>query len=88
MPRIRQNADKYAMTDLAAHIKGRMKDAGLRQEDLGILLQKSAQSVSWMLSHPDKIPLGTLRKICKAIDMDPAVVTKAAWCEKTKEEQK
>lgn len=82
MPRIRQNADKYALTDLAAHIRGRMKDAGMRQEDLGNLLQKSVQSVSWMLSHPEKIPLGTLRKICKAVDTDPAVITKAAWCKK------
>lgn len=82
MPRIRQYADKYAMSDLTAHIVGRMKSAGLTQQMLGSALGMSQQSVSRLLKSPEEIPLGTLRKICKIIDIDQGVVSKAAWCEK------
>ena len=81
MPRIRQYADKYAMQDLRAHIAGRMKIAGITQQDLGEKLNMSQQTVSRMLSHPENIPLGMLRKICKIVDVDQSIVAKAAWCE-------
>ena len=82
MPRIRQYAEKYAMADLSAHIKGRMMSAGMNQEQLGIRLKTSQQSVSRLLSHPETISIGTLRKICKVVDIDPETIIKAAWCEK------
>ena len=81
MPRIRQYADKYAMQDLRAHILGRMKIAGMTQKDLGEKLNMSQQTVSRMLKRPEKLPLGTLRSICKIVDIDQSLVVKAAWCE-------
>lgn len=83
MPRIRQYADKYAMADLSSHISGRMKTAGITQEDLGIKLKKSQQTISRLLSKPEKMPIGVLRTICKIVDIDQAAVMKAVWCEKS-----
>jgi transcriptional regulator with XRE-family HTH domain len=82
MPRIRQYAEKYAMADLSAHIKGRMRNSGITQEDLGVQLRKSQQSISRLLNKPERMPIGTLRKICKFVDIDPETIMKAAWCEK------
>lgn len=83
MPRIRQYADKYAMQDLSAHIAGRMKAAGMTQQELGDKLRVTQQTVSRMLKYPDRLPIGTLRKICKLVEVDQSVVTNAAWCEFT-----
>ena len=81
MPRIRQYADKYAMQDLASHIVGRMKANGLTQQGLGEKMKMSQQCVSYMLNHPEKITLETMRKLCKAVELDQAIVAKAFWCE-------
>lgn len=81
MPRIRQYADKYAMRDLSAHIMVRMKIAGMTQEDLGNRLNMSQQTVSRILRSPEKLPIGTMRKICAVLDIDQSVVAKAAWCQ-------
>ena len=70
------------MNDLAAHIVGRMKSMGMNQRTLGAALGLSQQSVSRLLKSPEDIPLGTIRKICKIIDIDQSVVSKAVWCEK------
>lgn len=83
MPRIRQYADKYAMQDLRAHILGRMKIAGMTQKELGEKLNISQQTVSRILKSPEKLPLGTLRSICKLVHIDQSMVAKAAWCEFT-----
>ena len=83
MPRIRQCADKYAMSDLSAHIVGRMRSAGMNQQKLGAALGLSQQSVSRLLNNPEDMSIGMLRKICKIIDVEEAVVCKAAWCQKT-----
>lgn len=83
MPRIRQYADRYAMQDLASHISGRMDAQGMTQYDLGAKLGVSQQTISRLLKHPDKISIGMLRKICKAVEIDRDAVSKAAWCSKT-----
>ena len=77
MPRIRQYADKYALKDLASHIRGRTKDSGRTQQDLGDELDMSQQSVSRLLQKPETITIGTLRKICDVVEIDPAVVLNA-----------
>lgn len=77
MPRIRQYADKYAMSDLASHIRGRIKASGKTQQEIGDELGVSQQTISRMLKKPETIPIGTLRKICKVVEVDAAVVLKA-----------
>lgn len=76
MPRIRQLADKYAMTDLGAHIKGRIEASGRTQQDIGEELNISQQSVSRLLRNPERITIGTLRKIAKVVKLDQAVILK------------
>lgn len=44
MPRIRQLADKYAMKDLSAHIKGRIEASGRTQQD-------TASRYSWLTAQ-------------------------------------
>lgn len=80
MPRIRQYADKYAMSDLSAHIKGRMKACGITQEALAVKVDMSQQSISRLLGHPEDISVGLLRKICKIVELDQGVLVKALSC--------
>ena len=77
MPRIRQYSAKYAMADLGSHIKGRIKNSGLRQEDVGEKLRMSQQSVSRLLNHPERITVKQLREICSLTEIDSQVVLKA-----------
>ena len=74
MPRIRQLADKYAMKDLAFHIKGRMDASGKTQQEIGEALDLSQQSVSRLLRNPERITIGTLRKLAKVVDLDQSVI--------------
>lgn len=84
MPRIRQYADKYAMADLSAHIKGRMKACGITQEALAGKVELSQQSVSRLLGHPEDISVGLLRKICKIVELDQSVLINALACSNQK----
>lgn len=84
MPRIKQYADRYAMSDLGTHIVGRLKASGMTQQELGAALNVSQQTVSRILKSPENLTLGVLRKICKVVEIDQAVVAKAAWCEPTR----
>ena len=77
MPRIRQYADKYAMQDLASHIVGRAKNNGKNQQDLGDALGLSQQSVSRLFKKPETMTIGTLRKLCQVVEVDPAVILNA-----------
>lgn len=76
MPRIRMFADKYAMADLAAHIKGRMEASGKTQQEIGDELNISQQSVSRLLRNPGRITVATLRKIASIIELDQDVILK------------
>lgn len=77
MPRIKQYADKYAMQDLASHIRGRAEGGGMTQQKLGDALGLSQQSISRLLKKPETMTIGTLRKLCKVVEVDPAVVLNA-----------
>lgn len=84
MPKIPMYADKYAMSDLSAHIQGRMKADGLTQMDLGKKLKKSQQTISRLLNEPEKMSICTLRSICNILEIDHTTVMNAVWCEKNK----
>ena len=77
MPRIRQYAARYAMVDLASHIKGRAKDAGLRQQELGEAIGMTQQGISRLLNHPEKITVKQLREICGLVEIDSCILLKA-----------
>lgn len=77
MPRIKQYADKYAMRDLASHIKGRAKENGTTQQELGAALGLSQQSVSRLFRKPETMTIAVLRKLCKVVEVDPAVILNA-----------
>lgn len=87
MPRIRQYAARYAMVDLAAHIKGRARNAGIRQQELGEALGMSQQGISKLLNNPGSISLDQLRKICSVAELDTNVVLNALGIKHKKEEQ-
>lgn len=76
MPRIRQLADKYAIKDLGAHIKGRIEASGRTQQEIGEELDLSQQSVSRLLRNPGRITVETLRKISKIVELDQSVILK------------
>lgn len=76
MPRIRQLADKYAMKDLGAHIKGRIEASGRTQQEIGEELDISQQSVSRLLRNPERITIETLRKITQIVELDQTVILK------------
>ena len=86
MPRIRQYAARYAMVDLASHIKGRAKDAGIRQQELGEALGMSQQGISRLLNHPESISLEQLRKICSVTEIDTHVILNALGIKQKKED--
>ena len=88
MPRIKQHADKYAMVDLSAHIIGRAKNCGKTQGDIGGALNISQQAVSRLLKKPENIKIGTLRKLCKIINIDPEVVLNAVGLKKEENDEK
>ena len=77
MPRIRQYSAKYAMADLGSHIKGRIKNSGLRQEDVGEKLRMSQQSVSRLLKHPERLNIKRLRQINEIAELDGQSILKA-----------
>jgi predicted transcriptional regulator len=77
MPRIRQYAAKYAMADFGSHIKGRIRNSGLKQADVGKKLGISQQGVSRLLNHPEKITMKQLRDICSMTEVDCLVILKA-----------
>ena len=77
MPRIRQYAARYAIADLGAHIKGRIKLSGLTQVQLGEKLGMNQQSVSRLLRHPEKLSIKRLRQIGEIIELDGDVILKA-----------
>ena len=77
MPRIRQYAAKYAMADFGSHIKGRIRNSGLKQADVGEKLGISQQSVSRLLKHPERLNIKRLRQINDIAELDSQVILKA-----------
>ncbi len=86
MPRIRQYAAKYAMTDFGAHVKGRIRDAGMNQSDVADKIGMTQQGVSRLLNHPEKITVKQLREICGIVEIDISVLLKAIGIKEDKHE--
>lgn len=77
MPRIRQNFAKYAMADFGSHVRGRIRDSGMKQADVGAKIGMTQQGVSRLLNHPEKITVKQLREICGIVEIDSRVLLKA-----------
>ena len=77
MPRIRQYAAKYAMADFGSHVRGRIRDAGMKQADVADKMGISQQGVSRLLNHPEKMTMKQLRDICSMTEVDCLVILKA-----------
>lgn len=77
MPRIRQYAAKYAMADFGAHVKGRIKGAGMKQADIAEKMGMTQQGISRLLNHPEKITVKQLREICGLVEIDSCILLKA-----------
>lgn len=78
MPRIRQKADEYAMTDLQAEINAQCGRYGYKnQKSLGDAIGVCQSTAGNYLKYPANIQLGTLRKMVKVLRLDPAVMLMA-----------
>ena len=77
MPRLKIYAAKYAIADLGAHIKGRIKLLGITQAELGEKLGMNQQSVSRLLKHPERLNIKRLRQINEIAELDGQVILKA-----------
>lgn len=78
MPRIRQYNEKYMLRDFIGEINAQRARFGYdTQQELGDALDLCQGTVGNYLRNPDTIRLGTLRKMCKTLKLDPVVVLKA-----------
>lgn len=78
MPRIRQNADKYAMNDFLAEINAQCGRYGYKsQRSLGAALGVCQATVGNYLRAPDGIPLGKLRDLVQLLRPDPVILLRA-----------
>lgn len=78
MPRIRQNAEKYAMNDFLSEINAQCGRYGYKsQKSLGNALGVCQATAGSYLKNPDRIQLGTLRAMVKLLRLDPVVMLKA-----------
>ena len=57
-----------------AEIRIRRAERNLTQGDLGAVIGVSPARMSGLLSDPDSLPVGRLRKIIKALSPDPLVL--------------
>ena len=78
MPRIRQNANKYAMNDFRAEINAQCGRLGYKsQKSLGDALGVSQVTAGNYIKSPETIQIGKLRDLIKVLQLDPVVVLKA-----------
>lgn len=77
MPRIRQYNEKYILNDFIAEVNAQRARFGYNtQQELGEALDLCQGTVGNYLRNPDSIRLGTLRKMCQTLKLDPVVVLK------------
>lgn len=78
MPRIRQNADRDAMNDFLADVKGQMARHGFTsQKALGKALGLAQGTVCNYLASPGSIRMGVLKDMCKQLKLDPITILRA-----------
>jgi hypothetical protein len=74
MPKLRVNAEEAAREAFRREVKIRRVCCDMTQQALGNELGLSSSWMSEMLSDPDKISVGRMRKIVRALKPDPAVI--------------
>lgn len=75
MPRNRQNADKYSREDFRKEILVGMASIGLRyDQELAEISGIPNSTISGKLKEPEKFTVLQLRKVIKAVPLDPGAV--------------
>lgn len=77
MPRIKQHAKKYAMTDLGHCIADGRRRLGMTQADLAEKMGITQQQVSYMEKHPGRIVQEDLYSIIQILNIDIPSLLKA-----------
>lgn len=67
-------ADDKARKDFQKEVKHRRVELDITQKDLGEQVGVSAPSMSELLSDPDKLSVGRLRRLVRVLDLDPVTV--------------
>ena len=84
MPRIRQNAEKYADSDFLREIRVRMAYLNIPYaQDLADMAGIPNSTLAGKLREPGKFTVAQLRKIIKTVNPDPDVLLRFLGCEKT-----
>lgn len=76
MPRIRQNADKYAKDDMSREIRAQMARFTMPQRELAHKLNLSQSTVSKYIRDPDVMPMKVFRGMAEALNLDPMICMK------------
>lgn len=74
MPRLKINAEEAAREAFRREIKARRVYCDITQQTLGHEIGLSPPAMSELLSNPDKITAGRMRKIVSVLKPDPVVV--------------
>jgi transcriptional regulator with XRE-family HTH domain len=77
MPRIKQHAKQYAMSDLGHCIADGRRRLGMTQADLAKRLGITQQQVSYMEKNPGRITTEDLYEIVKILQFDIVPLIKA-----------
>ena len=83
MPRIRQNAEKYADSDFLKEVRVRMVYQNIQHDqDLAVMSGIPNSTLAAKLKAPEKFTVGQLRKIIQTVNPDPEIVLRFLGCEK------
>lgn len=75
MPRTKLGAEEYAKTDFLRHLSAQQHYHGFHtQRELGQAIGCCQGSVGQYLQRPDMIRIGVLRRLIKAVSLDPEEV--------------
>ena len=78
MPRLRQNADRDAMTDFIGELNAQRARFGYNtQRSLAPVLGVCQATAGNYIRNPETIPFGVLRKLVKVLKPDPVLLLKA-----------
>lgn len=76
MSRPRSNSPIESRKAFITEVKVRRTYLNMSQNDLGKILGISPARVSGLLSNPDELTVGRLRKIIQTLSLDPMIVLK------------
>lgn len=74
MPRLRVDPAEKAKADFLREIKVKRAQFDILQRDIGEEIGLSTSATSSLLSRPDDISVGRLRKIIAMLRLDPVIV--------------